>query len=161
MVPALEKVAGSGLSAETRQFAEAALLALSGKELHVILEGQKHVMLSCKCAWSCVVYRATLLTDVYRRCCVLCADQWDAQATLKRVNESLIARDYVTWFDLTNMKGGTVLPLPPSLPPSHSAFLPIPLSMRLPVLRLRSSRYWYLYVDRKHHGRDERCDRGG
>jgi hypothetical protein len=33
------------------------------------------------------------------------ADQWDAQATIVRVNESLIARGYVTWFDLTNMKG--------------------------------------------------------
>jgi hypothetical protein len=44
------------------------------------------------------------LTD---RCgCVACrADQWDAQATVKRMNESLIARGYLTWFDLTNMKG--------------------------------------------------------
>jgi hypothetical protein len=33
------------------------------------------------------------------------ADQWDAQATIVRVNESLIDRGYVTWFDLTNMKG--------------------------------------------------------
>jgi hypothetical protein len=33
------------------------------------------------------------------------SDQWDVQATIKRVNESLIARGYVTWFDLTNMKG--------------------------------------------------------
>jgi hypothetical protein len=37
------------------------------------------------------------------------ADQWDAQATIKRVNESLIARGYVTWFDLTNMKGNNLL----------------------------------------------------
>ena len=36
------------------------------------------------------------------------ADQWDAQATVKRINESLIERGgYVTWFDLTNMKGDT------------------------------------------------------
>ena len=34
-------------------------------------------------------------------------DQWDAQATVKRINESLIERGYVTWFDLTNMKGDT------------------------------------------------------
>jgi hypothetical protein len=33
------------------------------------------------------------------------SDQWDVQATIKRINESLIARGYVTWFDLTNMKG--------------------------------------------------------
>ena len=55
VVPALEIVAKDGLSAEARQFAEAALLALSGKELHVVVEGQKHVMLSCECPWSCVV----------------------------------------------------------------------------------------------------------
>ena len=36
---------------------------------------------------------------------VLCADQWNVQAQIKRTNESLIARGYVTWFDLTNMKG--------------------------------------------------------
>ena len=38
------------------------------------------------------------------------ADQWDVQATIKRVNESLIARGYVTWFDLTNMKGELLCP---------------------------------------------------
>ena len=36
------------------------------------------------------------------------ADQWNAQSTVKRLNESLIARAYVTWFDLTNMKGSTM-----------------------------------------------------
>jgi hypothetical protein len=38
---------------------------------------------------------------------MVCPDQWDAQATVKRVNESLIERGYMTWFDLTNMKGNT------------------------------------------------------
>ena len=36
------------------------------------------------------------------------ADQWNVQATIQRLNESLIAREYVTWFDLTNMKGSTM-----------------------------------------------------
>jgi|EP01046_Picozoa_sp_COSAG06_P004833 hypothetical protein len=36
---------------------------------------------------------------------IACADQWDVQATVKRINASLIERGYVTWFDLTNMKG--------------------------------------------------------
>ena len=49
VIPALEAVAEGGLTAEARQFAEAALLALSEKELHVAVEGQKHVMLSCAC----------------------------------------------------------------------------------------------------------------
>jgi hypothetical protein len=39
---------------------------------------------------------------------IACADQWDAQPCVKRINESLIARGYVTWFDLTNMKGELV-----------------------------------------------------
>jgi hypothetical protein len=36
------------------------------------------------------------------------ADQWNVQATIQQLNESLIARSYVTWFDLTNMKGSTM-----------------------------------------------------
>ena len=80
VIPVLEAVAEAGLSAEARQYAQAALLALSGKELHAI-QGQKHVMLSY---------------------------QWNKQATLQRMNESLIGRGYVTWFDLTNMKGSTM-----------------------------------------------------
>ena len=36
--------------------------------------------------------------------------QWNVQATIKRLNESLIARGYVTWFDLTNMKGQLTYP---------------------------------------------------
>ena len=39
---------------------------------------------------------------------VLRADQWNVQAAIQRTNESLIARGYVTWFDLTNMKGSTM-----------------------------------------------------
>ena len=50
VIPALEAVAESGLSSEARKFAEAALLALSDKEIHVDAEGQEHVMLSCECA---------------------------------------------------------------------------------------------------------------
>ena len=34
--------------------------------------------------------------------------QWDAQGTIHRVNDSLMARGYLTWFDLTNMKGSTM-----------------------------------------------------
>ena len=48
VIPSLEAVAEAGLSAEARQFAQAALLALSDKELHHETEGQLHVMLSCE-----------------------------------------------------------------------------------------------------------------
>ena len=81
VVPALRAVSESGLSAEARELAGAALLALSDKKLEMAMEGQKHVMLSY---------------------------QWDFQATVKRINESLLKRGYVTWFDLTNMKGSTM-----------------------------------------------------
>ena len=47
VVPALEAVAAAGLSADIREVAAAALMALSDKELQVQTEGQKHVMLSC------------------------------------------------------------------------------------------------------------------
>ena len=46
VVAALEAVAENGMSAESRQHASAALLALSDKELSVAIDGQKHVMLS-------------------------------------------------------------------------------------------------------------------
>ena len=81
VVPALETVATRGLTEAARELATAALSALSDKKLTMAVEGQKHVMLSY---------------------------QWDAQATIQRTNQSLIARGYVTWFDLTNMKGSTM-----------------------------------------------------
>ena len=80
VVPALQAVAETGWSEEARNMAQAALLALEGKELHAV-EGQKHVMLSY---------------------------QWDVQAIIQRVDESLKRRGYRTWFDLTNMKGSTM-----------------------------------------------------
>ena len=71
VLPALQAVAEAGLSDEARELAAAALLALSDKKLEMVLEGQRHVMLSY---------------------------QWDFQATVKRINESLITRGFVTWF---------------------------------------------------------------
>ena len=57
VIPALEAVAEGGLTAEARQFAEAALLALSEKELHIDAEGQKHVMLSCAYVFAYIAAR--------------------------------------------------------------------------------------------------------
>ena len=45
---ALQTVATEGLSAESRDFAKAALMAMSDEELHMRTDGQKHVMLSCE-----------------------------------------------------------------------------------------------------------------
>jgi hypothetical protein len=107
-----------GLSAQTREVAAAALMALSDKELEIKTEGQKHVMLSCAltvlllCSALCLI--AAAHSSLHGWCYDLCssdttvyggADQWDVQATIMRVNGSLITRGYVTWFDLTNMKG--------------------------------------------------------
>ena len=76
VVPALEAVAATGLSEQARELAAAALSALSDKKPTMAVEGQKHVMLSY---------------------------QWDAQATIKRTNQSLIARDYATWFGMLDL----------------------------------------------------------
>jgi hypothetical protein len=81
VLPVLQAVAEAGLSEEAREFAQAALLALSDRKLEMVVEGQKHIMLSY---------------------------QWDAQGTIQRINESLIGRGFITWFDLTNMKGSTM-----------------------------------------------------
>jgi hypothetical protein len=73
VLPALQAVVEAGLSDVARELAGAALLALSDKKLEMVMEGcQKHVMLSY---------------------------QWSYQPTVKRINESLKARGYVTWFD--------------------------------------------------------------
>jgi hypothetical protein len=78
----LEAVAEAGLSAEARKFADAALLALSDKKPDIDMDvEQQHIMLSY---------------------------QWDKQATVKRLNDSLIGRGYATWFDLTNLKGSVM-----------------------------------------------------
>ena len=78
MSSALQAVVEHGLCDEARQHASAALLALSDKQMTHSEDSRKHVMLSY---------------------------QWTYQATLQRTNESLIARGYATWFDLTHMKG--------------------------------------------------------
>ena len=48
VVPALERVAASGLTEAARELAAAALSALSDKKLVMVAEGQKHIMLSCE-----------------------------------------------------------------------------------------------------------------
>ena len=104
VIPSLEAVAEAGLIAEARQFAQAALLALSDKELHHETEGQMHVMLSCESTQTVhLLLSCDLLTHGFA-----CADQWDHQQTIERLNESLIGRGFLTWFDLTNMKGSTM-----------------------------------------------------
>ena len=77
VVPALQALADTGWSEEARNFANAALVALENKKIHST-GGQKHVMLSY---------------------------QWDVQAIIQRLNNWLQRRGYLTWFDLTNMKG--------------------------------------------------------
>ena len=114
---ALQTVAKEGLSAESREFAKAALMAMSDDELQMRSEGQKHVMLSY---------------------------QWGVQATIQRLDESLKRRGYLTWFDLTNMKGELIPPL----------------SARCVLSTRRNAQPVLACADRKHDGRDERCDRG-
>jgi hypothetical protein len=59
VVPALEAVAKGGLSEEARELAAAALAALSDRKLQMVMDGQKHVMLSCECL-DCIASSAVL-----------------------------------------------------------------------------------------------------
>ena len=68
VVPALEAVAEGGLTSEARQFAEAALLALSDKKLYINAEGQKHVMLSCACVLTFVAEKLASCSGLGRAC---------------------------------------------------------------------------------------------
>ena len=127
VLPSLQAVAEHGLCSEARQHASAALVALSDKQMTQDTDiRQKHVMLSY---------------------------QWAYQAIILRTNESLIARGYATWFDLTNMKGEPI---------SWNRSVCV---LRASVLLKSCARVRMLnrrpYVDRQHDGRDERCDRGG
>ena len=70
VVPALEAVAEVGLSAETREVAAAALMALSDKELEIKAEGQKHVMLSCASTMLLLCSALFSLQQLTHRCMV-------------------------------------------------------------------------------------------
>jgi hypothetical protein len=41
----------------------------------------------------------------YDGCTSMLSYQWMYQAIIERLNISLLSRGYLTWFDLTNMKG--------------------------------------------------------
>ena len=83
IIQALSILKDKAWSEEARICAAGALIALMPPEPEPLLDGEeKHVMLSY---------------------------QWDAQATVKRINDSLIKRGYTTWLDLTHMKGETIL----------------------------------------------------
>eukprot|EP01045_Picozoa_sp_COSAG04_P014757 COSAG04_NODE_1122_length_8160_cov_5.349088_2_plen_183_part_00 len=83
VVAALETVAQTGLAQEAREMAQTALSALSQKfGVHVRRPTseedqptQKHVMLSY---------------------------QWSSQSTIIAVNDSLVARGYLTWLDVSS-----------------------------------------------------------
>ncbi len=100
---ALQAVVENGIGEEARNLASAALGALGDRHADWCSdgsgEGQRHVMLS------------------YQWCVVggLCVAAWhgltckndgrDVQKIMQRVNDGLIKRGYLIWFDLTNMKG--------------------------------------------------------
>ena len=125
VMKSLEGVMEHGLTKEAQELASVALLALSDKEL-VSADGQKHIMLS----YQVRRFGAELVLELLRKskftrtlkhtdskreqtfivsCLHGCA-QWSHQAIIKRINASLLRRDYVTWFDLTNMKGSAYNP---------------------------------------------------
>eukprot|EP01046_Picozoa_sp_COSAG06_P004016 COSAG06_NODE_163_length_21566_cov_9.641070_10_plen_208_part_00 len=128
VIPALEAVAQSGLTQHGRELARTALLALSdtdGFKVAPSTDGIRHIMISCEPSPHRIgsVRRGYVLTYphtfshywlIHSFVCLFCfctmdgvhvnVDQWDVQATIQRLNDSLIARGYVTWFDLKDMK---------------------------------------------------------
>lgn len=121
VMKSLEGVMEHGLTKEAQELASVALLALSDKEL-VSADGQKHIMLSyqvrrfgvatgMRTAEEIRVHTHRKHTDrkgeqIFIVSCLLhgCA-QWSHQGIIKRINASLLRRNYSTWFDLTDMKG--------------------------------------------------------
>ena len=50
-----------------------------------------------------------LTLTAWLRCCnSMLSYQWDSQTIVERLNISLLSRGYLTWFDLSNMKGATL-----------------------------------------------------
>ena len=50
-----------------------------------------------------------LTLTAWLRCCTsMLSYQWDSQTIVERLNISLLSRGYLTWFDLSNMKGATL-----------------------------------------------------
>jgi len=77
VVPALQVVVETGLSGKARELAAAALLALSGQQMEMLVVGQKHVMLSCETAaypppCCCACQRVSPLRSHSRSECFLC-----------------------------------------------------------------------------------------
>ncbi len=112
VMAALEVVAESGMTVEAQQHAATALLALRDKEQKVTTEGQKHVMLSYQVGASPCTrrYRRGLLHRVLCERYLFICMQWNNQRIVQRINENLIMRGHITWFDLTNMKGKPPVP---------------------------------------------------
>ena len=103
---ALQDVVQNAMGGEARNHASAALGALGHRHADWCSdrsdESQKHVMLSYQ--W-CVV--GSLCVAVWHG--LTCTnDGRDVQRIMQRVNDEMIKRGYLTWFDLVNMKGSTV-----------------------------------------------------
>ena len=79
VVASLEAVVERGLSDEAQEFARTALMALRGfADVSDDVKVAEHIMLSY---------------------------EWDVQATIVRINASLVRHGYVTWLDVEKMKG--------------------------------------------------------
>lgn len=103
---ALQKVKELGSSAKSREYAEAALLALSDHQLQLRIDEQQHVMLSCESPHN---HCCEAMQPRDGAVCGLDADNWSHQSIVQRINDSLINRGYATWYDLSNMKGSTMV----------------------------------------------------
>ncbi len=115
VIKALQAVVDGGMDKHAVEFAKSALAALQDNDEQegelkntsdATIEQQLHVMLSCEYALAVwLVCRCDRNACFQLSFAASLTDQWDAQSTVIRANESLIERGYVTWFDLTHMKG--------------------------------------------------------
>lgn len=154
VMKALEEVAERGLSAEAKEHAEGALMALSDKEMHADADGPKHIMLSYQvrplslCSHCSHGSWASALP-----CLCMQRVQWDSQEMITRIHTSLCRRSYLVWIDTEMMKGSTMDAVRAILLTSCSEFAQV-CSRYAPMLFSFCSRFANLL------GTDVRGDRG-
>ncbi len=96
---ALQVVADRGMTSAAREFAKCTLIALGDdgrRKRSADAPSSEHVMLSCKCLSAHKMCIISYAVDGWPTIDAAGADQWNMQAAIQRINDSLIERGYVT-----------------------------------------------------------------
>jgi hypothetical protein len=131
MREALQHVATEGWDDEAQRHAQAALAALSDHrqpDRDAAAAGHSPAANDAAAAAAAVA-----AGHVQKH--VMMSYSWSSQPTVQRINEALLQRGYLTWFDVTDMQGSTVdVRLPDCLTSwlaasaSSCLWLPLPLA---------------------------------